>query len=104
MPVTTIAGSEVTVDEEGFMTEYDQWSEAIAEELAGNIGIELGENHWQVIKFLREDYKEQGETPMLRRVSNVGGVSTKELFQLFPKKPAKKMSYIAGVPKPHGCV
>ncbi len=104
MPVTTIAGAEVAVDDEGFMTEYDQWNEDIAKELAGNIGIELGDSHWQVIKFLREDYKEQGETPMLRRVSNVGGVSTKELFQLFPKKPAKKMSYIAGVPKPHGCV
>ena len=104
MPVATIAGTEVTVDDEGFMTEYDQWNEDIAKALASNIGIELGETHWQVIKFLREDYKEQGETPMLRRVSNVGGVSTKELFQLFPKKPAKKMSYIAGVPKPHGCV
>jgi tRNA 2-thiouridine synthesizing protein E len=104
MNVTTIAGAEVTVDEEGFMTEYDQWNEEIAAALASNIGIELEESHWQVIKFLREDYREQGETPMLRRVSNVGGVSTKELFQLFPKKPAKKMSYIAGVPKPHGCV
>jgi tRNA 2-thiouridine synthesizing protein E len=104
MPVTTIAGVEVTVDDEGFMTEYDEWSEDIANELASNIGIELGDGHWQVIKFLREDYKAQGETPMLRRVSNVGGVPTKELFQLFPKKPAKKMSYIAGVPKPHGCV
>ncbi len=104
MTVTTIAGADVTVDEEGFMTEYDEWNEDIASALAANIGIELGESHWQVIKFLREDYKEQGETPMLRRVSNVGGVPTKELFQLFPKKPAKKMSYIAGVPKPHGCV
>ena len=104
MAVATIAGTEVHVDEEGFMTEYEEWNEDIAKALAGNIGIELGETHWQVIKFLREDYKQQGETPMLRRVSNVGGVSTKELFQLFPKKPAKKMSYIAGVPKPQGCV
>jgi TusE/DsrC/DsvC family sulfur relay protein len=104
MAITTIAGAEVTVDEEGFMTEYEQWNEDIAAALATNVGIDLGEGHWQVIKFLREDYKEQGETPMLRRVANVGGVSTKELFQLFPKKPAKKMSYIAGVPKPHGCV
>jgi tRNA 2-thiouridine synthesizing protein E len=104
MAVATIAGAEVTVDEEGFMTEYDEWNEDIAAALAANIDIELGESHWQVIKFLREDYKAQGETPMLRRVSNVGGVPTKELFQLFPKKPAKKMSYIAGVPKPHGCV
>ena len=104
MAVTTIAGTEVQVDGEGFMTEYDEWNEDIAAALASNIGIELSDSHWQVIKFLREDYKEQGETPMLRRVSNVGGVSTKELFQLFPKKPAKKMSYIAGVPKPQGCV
>lgn len=104
MATATIAGTEVAVDAEGFMTEYDEWNEEIAAALAANIGIELGEGHWQVIKFLREDYKEQGETPMLRRVSNVGGISTKELFQLFPKKPAKKMSYIAGVPKPQGCV
>ena len=104
MPVATIAGTEVHVDDEGFMTEYDEWNEEIANALAANIGIELGENHWRVIKFLREDYKEQGETPMLRRVSNVGGIPTKDLFQLFPKKPAKKMSYIAGVPKPQGCV
>ena len=104
MPVATIAGHDVQVDAEGFMTEYDEWNEEIGKALAANIGIELTDSHWQVIKFLREDYKEQGETPMLRRVSNVGGVSTKELFQLFPKKPAKKMSYIAGVPKPQGCV
>jgi TusE/DsrC/DsvC family sulfur relay protein len=104
MPTQTIAGTEVHVDDEGFMTEYDEWNEDIAQELAGNIGIELTDAHWPVIKFLREDYQAQGETPMLRRVSNVGGVPTKQLFQLFPKKPAKKMSYIAGVPKPHGCV
>ncbi len=104
MPTATISGREVTVDDEGFMTEYDEWNEDIATNLASQIGIELGEGHWQVIKFLREDYKEQGETPTLRRVANMSGVSTKELFLLFPKKPAKKMAYIAGVPKPHGCV
>lgn len=104
MPTATISGREVTVDDEGFMTEYDEWNEDVATSLASQIGIELGEGHWQVIKFLREDYKEQGETPTLRRVANMSGVSTKELFLLFPKKPAKKMAYIAGVPKPHGCV
>jgi tRNA 2-thiouridine synthesizing protein E len=104
MPAITIAGSEIDVDDEGFMTDTNQWNEEIARELASNIGIEMTDAHWQVVKFLREDFKEQGETPMLRRVSNVGGVPTKELFQLFPKKPAKKMAYIAGVPKPQGCV
>ena len=104
MATTTIANREVTVDDEGFMTVYDEWDEELGAALASQIGIEMTEDHWRAVKFLREDYKEQGETPMLRRVSNVGGVSTKELFQLFPKKPAKKMSYIAGVPKPQGCV
>lgn len=104
MPVATIAGADVTVDEEGFMTEYDEWNDDIAAFLAGQIGIELTDRHWEVLRFIREDVKAQGETPTLRRVSAVGGVPTKELFQLFPKKPAKKMSYVAGVAKPHGCV
>ena len=60
--------------------------------------------HWRAIRFLRQDFAAQGETPTLRRVTVVGGVGTKELFDLFPKKPAKKMAYIAGLPKPHGCV
>jgi tRNA 2-thiouridine synthesizing protein E len=105
MAVTTIAGKEVHVDHEGFMTEYDEWDEEIAPALAANIGIDqLTEDHWQVIKYLRSDYQEQGETATLRRVSTYGGVTTKQLFQLFPKKPAKKMSYVSGLPKPAGCV
>lgn len=104
MSTATIAGREVQVDQEGFMTEYDEWNEDLAETLAANIGIELSEAHWKAIRFLREDYRSQGVTPTLRRVTNAGGVPTKELFQLFPKKPAKKMAYIAGLPKPAGCV
>jgi tRNA 2-thiouridine synthesizing protein E len=104
MPVATIAGADVAIDAEGFMTEFDQWTEDIGVFLAEQIGVELSERHWEVIRFVREDYKAQGETPTLRRVSTIGGVPTKELFQLFPKKPAKKMSYVAGVPKPKGCV
>ncbi len=104
MPVTTINGREVHVDDEGFLTEYDEWDEDLAKVLATTIGIDLTEDHWKVIRFLREDFKTQGETATTRRVQTVGGVSTKEQFALFPKKPAKKMSYIAGLPKPHGCV
>ncbi|MEN8234768.1 MAG: TusE/DsrC/DsvC family sulfur relay protein [Actinomycetota bacterium] len=105
MPVTTIGGQEVHVDDEGFLTEYDEWSENLAKELASNIGIaELGESHWKVISFLRSDFQEQGETATLRRVSTIGGIPTKELFQLFPKKPARKMSYVSGLPKPAGCI
>ncbi len=104
MPTATIAGQDVQVNEEGFLTEYDEWTEDIANELASNIGIEMTDDHWALIKWLREDYKEKGETATTRRVQTVGGFPTKQQFQLFPKKPAKKMAYIAGVPKPHGCV
>jgi tRNA 2-thiouridine synthesizing protein E len=60
--------------------------------------------HWPAIQFLRTDYLEQGETATLRRVSILTGIPIKALFELFPKKPAKKMAYIAGLPKPRGCV
>jgi len=104
MSTTTIAGREVQVDAEGFMTEYDEWTEDLGRELAANIGIEMTDDHWATIRFLREDFAEQQETATLRRVTKVGGIPTKQLFQLFPKKPAKKMAYVAGLPKPRGCV
>ncbi len=105
MPTTTINGSDVQVDEEGFMTVYDEWNEDLGRCLAEFIGItDLTDAHWAAISFLRRDYAEQGETATLRRVNKVGGIPTKELFVLFPKKPAKKMAYCAGLPKPHGCV
>jgi len=104
MPVTTLGGKPVHVNEEGFLTEYDEWDEGLATVLAAQIGIELTDAHWKVIRFLREDFKKQGETATTRRVQMVGGVGVKEQFALFPKKPGKKMSYIAGLPKPHGCV
>jgi TusE/DsrC/DsvC family sulfur relay protein len=104
MPVTTIAGRSVHVDDEGFLTVYDEWDEDLAKHLAAQIGIDLTDAHWTAIRFLRADYATQGETATIRRVTVVGGVPTKELFTLFPKKPAKKMAYIAGLPKPHGCV
>lgn len=104
MPVTTIAGSEIHVDDEGFLTEYDEWNEGLAAELAKAIGIEMTPEHWKAISFLRSDFKEQGETATLRRVAVTGGIPTKDLFTLFPKKPARKMAYVAGLPKPAGCV
>ncbi len=104
MPVIEIAGKQVSVNEEGFLTKYDEWDEEIAKALAVQIEIDLTDEHWKVIRFLREDYKTEGETATSRRVQTAGGISVKEQFALFPKKPAKKMAYIAGLPKPKGCV
>ena len=104
MPTTELDGHRIHVDDEGFMTEYDEWTEDLAKVLAEQIGIDLTDEHWKVIRFLREDYKTHGETATTRRVQTVGGVPVKNQFTLFPTKPAKKMAYIAGLPKPHGCV
>ena len=105
MPVTTIADREIHVDEDGFLTEFEEWDEDLAKNLATNIGIgEMTDDHWKVITFLRSDFQKQGETATLRRVSTIGGIPTKLLFQLFPKKPARKMSYVAGLQKPKGCI
>ena len=104
MTVATIGDAQVHVDAEGFLTEYDEWNEDLGRQLAARIGIQMTEAHWRVINFLRADYQAQGETPTLRRVSIQAGVPVKELFALFPAKPAKKMAYVAGLPKPKGCV
>ena len=104
MPVTTIDGRSVHVDPEGFMTEWVEWDEELGRELATRIGIAMTEEHWRAIRFLRDDFAVHGETPTLRRVSTSGGFAMKDLFSLFPQKPAKKMAYIAGLPKPRGCV
>ena len=104
MPTTTIDGHEIHVDDEGFLTELEEWSEPLATALAHQIGIDLTDPHWDAIRFLRTDFREQGQTATLRRISVVGGIPTKELFALFPQKPAKKLAYVAGLPKPHGCV
>ena len=80
MPTTTIDGHAIHVDDEGFMTEYSEWNEELAKALAAQIGIDLSDEHWKAIRFLRDDFADQGETPTLRRVSTAGGIPTKDLF------------------------
>ena len=104
MPVTTLAGRPIQVNDEGFLTDPTEWDEDLAHVLATAIGITLSDEHWKAIHFLRDDFAEKGETATLRRVSTLGGIGVKQLFALFPQKPAKKMAYVAGLPKPHGCV
>ncbi|HNM97791.1 MAG TPA: TusE/DsrC/DsvC family sulfur relay protein [Marmoricola sp.] len=104
MPTTTIAGRTLDVNDEGFMTNPDQWDESLGRELAKLIGIDMTDAHWAAIRFLRTDFAAQHETATLRRVSTQAGIPVKDLFALFPGKPAKKMAYVAGLPKPKGCV
>lgn len=105
MPVNTIEGHSFTVNDEGFFTNPAEWNEDLARILAELIGIEnMTDSHWKALKFMREDAAQYGPTPTLRRMQTVGGFDVKELFKLFPGKPAKKMAYLAGLPKPVGCV
>lgn len=95
----------VHFDDDGFMADPNEWSKEIARALAAEIGLSpLNERHWQVIEFCRADYGERGESPTLRRITQAAGVPTKELYQLFPKGPAKKVAYVAGLSKPSGCI
>ncbi len=105
MPVKQIAGVQVDLDDEGFMINPDQWTREIAVELAKEEGIDtLTDGHWKIIDFVRKDSKEKGQIPTIRRMKNIGGIATKDLYDLFPQGPAKKSAKIAGYPKPKGCV
>jgi tRNA 2-thiouridine synthesizing protein E len=104
MPTTTYAGTEITVNDEGFFTDPSQWREDMAPQVARAEGIELTDRHWQVIKFMRHEYEAKGTGPTVRVLGKTSGVSIKELYQLFPKGPAKTAAKIAGIPKPRGCI
>ena len=105
MSTATIAGATVAVDAEGFLTDPAEWNEQIAAAIASDNGIaELTDRHWQVVRFMRETYLRDGEAPSIRSLGKTSGVSIKELYQLFPKGPAKLAAKIGGIPKPHGCI
>ncbi len=105
MTTTTIAGHTVEVNDEGFLVDANQWTEDIAVELAKQNDIDpLTSQHWQVINFMRKEYFEKGTGPTVRVLGKSSGVTVKELYQLFPKGPAKVAAKIAGIPKPRGCI
>jgi len=98
-------GHKVDVNPEGFLLDTAQWSPAVAEAIAEEVGITpLTERHWKVITFCREDAAREGQSPGLRRIAKLSGVDMKELYQLFPKGPGKLAARIAGLPKPTSCV
>lgn len=95
----------VALDSEGFMTNPNEWTPEIAEQMAVEEGIApLNARHWQVINWVRQEAANSGEFPSLRAISKRSGVDTKELYELFPKGPARKIARCAGYPKPKGCI
>jgi dissimilatory sulfite reductase related protein len=105
MTTTTIAATDVELNDEGFFVDPEQWTEEMAPELARAEGIdELTDPHWTVLRFMRKEYFEKGTGPTVRVLGKASGVTVKELYQLFPKGPAKVAARIAGIPKPRGCI
>jgi TusE/DsrC/DsvC family sulfur relay protein len=105
MSSTTISDAAVKRDAEGFFIDPEQWTREMAGEIARENGIaELTDRHWLVIDFMRDAYLEHGSAPSIRTLGKASGVPIKELYQLFPKGPAKLAAKIAGIPKPRGCI
>jgi TusE/DsrC/DsvC family sulfur relay protein len=101
----TMTLTPMEVNEEGFFVHPETWTEDMVPELVRREGIDLlTDKHWQVIRFMRSQYLEKGTGPSVRLLGKSSGVSIKELYQLFPKGPAKVAARVAGIPKPRGCI
>ena len=105
MPTFTHAEITLAVDEDGFMQEPDQWTETVAAALATTEGVQLlTDEHWKLVKYLRNYYLTFGVAPMIRKLCKETGFDLKKVYALFPSGPAKGACKVAGLPKPTGCV
>jgi tRNA 2-thiouridine synthesizing protein E len=95
----------LVVDEDGFMQEPEKWNDDVAAALASTEEVpELTEEHWKVVRYLRDYYLKFGVAPMIRKVTKETGFDLKKIYELFPSGPAKGACKVAGLPKPTGCV
>jgi len=105
MPTKTIDGIAVDVNDEEFFVRPEDWTESMAPIIAKEEGIDhLTEKHWVVVRFMRKEFFANGTGPTVRVLGKTSGVTVKELYELFPKGPAKLAAKIAGIPKPRGCI
>ena len=75
------------------------WTPRVAEELAGQEGIALGEKHWCVIASSRELIARSGRVPSLEEVGAMCGVTPAELRTLFPGVAEEVLARLAGAPE-----
>ena len=103
MATKTIAGLNIDVNEEGYLTDASQWTKEVAAEIAKEEGIEITDKHYEVIEYIRNKIA-GGEGLTIRGIGKSGVVDVKTFYQLFPGAPLKKATKIAGVPKPVSCI
>lgn len=106
-----VNGHTVEHDEEGYITTLSDWSRELAEEIAKTENIEMTDEHWAVVNFLRDYYDEYQIAPAVRVLikaikKEMGEAvgNNKYMYELFPYGPAKQACKIAGLPKPTGCI
>lgn len=105
MPELDIAGTTCEVDEDGFLQEWEKWSEEVAAALAATDGVdELTTDHWKVVHYLRGHYLEFEVAPMIRKLCKRTDLTLKRIYVLFPSGPAKGACKVAGLPNGDGCV
>ena len=98
-----IAGKSITVNDEGYLTDFSQWDPQIGEALAAQANITLTPRHWEVLTYLQDEQK-NGVALSIRRIGKSDVVDIKEFYQLFPVAPLKTATKIAGIPKPASCI
>ncbi len=106
-----VNGKVLETDEEGYLANLNDWEPDVATAMAKEEDVELTENHWEVINFLREYYEEYQIAPAVRVLTKAIGKklgpdkgNSKYLYELFPYGPGKQACKYAGLPKPTGCV
>ncbi|MBF0539166.1 MAG: TusE/DsrC/DsvC family sulfur relay protein [Nitrospirae bacterium] len=104
-------GKKIELDEDGYLTNLNDWTKELAEMLSKEDSLDLTDAHWEVINFLRSYYQQYQIAPMIKilvkEIKKTMGAdkgNTKYLYQLFPDGPAKQACRYAGLPKPTGCV
>lgn len=111
MGTITVEGKDLEVDEEGYLVNLGDWFPEVATVMAGIDEVELGDDHWEIINFLREYYEEYQIAPAVRVLTKAVAKklgkekgNSKYLYELFPYGPGKQACKFAGLPKPTGCV
>jgi len=101
--IKTIANTEVNVNEEGYLTDFSQWTKDIGMAIAREQEIDMTPKHWEVIDYIHEKFKNE-EALSIRGIKKSGVINIKEFYNLFPGGPLKKSTMIAGIPKPKSCI
>src|SRR4030042_2117925 len=103
MPVLHFKSRCLETDDAGFVQDFDAWSEELAQYMADAAGMgSLTDDHWKVLHYLRQYYRENELAPAIRLLCRETGFTLKYIYRLFPAGPARGACKLAGLPKPTG--